>query len=485
MENGDLLARVVQACHAAIGTALRNPSEALGVANGLRSALDTLNLVAGETAKGKAGLRGVVGNAGMLTQDALASVLAHAEGLLDPKGIDVSAALVSLGTREPASSRPGGPIQPGEGIPYFGQVSAEYIKMRQEAGTKDAELETLRLRRKTFIDVLGDRLVTEYFPRDLQAYVSAMRFWPANVTKRFGGDSKPGLDDWDTKDVLAGNADLHEKPMARNTMSDGYLANNRTMMRHGLRDYNYRDPFAGAQISWPPEYRIGAPRESIDFDVLNRLFANGVASGCIDEALIPLVLFLTSRRLGLALYLRGADIRRKHGSVIAQTAGIVCVNGVWTRIPIKTEESVGSFVLHEMLEAIGFIDWAMQRGDDWLFPQPHQHTDPSKYASQLLNRRLRAAGARGASIETVHSLRGDGIDELRDADIEPRARRLQSGHALDNLHDTYGRRSLSRKDAIAIATRELPSEINWSVFENLDFDKLAAGRRAPGRNRES
>lgn len=31
MENGDLLTRVVQACQAAIGTALRNPSEALGV----------------------------------------------------------------------------------------------------------------------------------------------------------------------------------------------------------------------------------------------------------------------------------------------------------------------------------------------------------------------------------------------------------------------------------------------------------------------
>lgn len=487
MENGDLLTRVVQACQAAIGTALRNPSEALGVANGLRSALDTLNLVASETAKGEAGLHQVVGNAGMLTQGALASVLAHTEGRVDPNGIDVSAALASL--KPPVSSVPAVParaeVKPGTGMPFFSQVSAEYIEMRKNAGTKQTELDTLRLRRKTFIDVLGDRLVTDYFPRDLQAYVSAMRFWPSNVTKRFGdADGKPGLDDWDAKDVLARNKDLHERPMARKTMSDGYLANNRTMMRHGMRDYNYRDPFADAKISWSPEYRIGAPREGIDCDVLNRLFANGVASGCIDEALLPLFLLLTSRRLGLALYLRGSDLRRKNGGVVAQTAGIVCVNGVWTRVPVKTEESVGSFVLHEFLDAIGFVDWAMGRGDEWLFPQPHQHTDPSKYASQLLNRRLRSAGARGASIETVHSLRGDGIDELRDADIDARARRLQAGHALDNLHDGYGRRALSQRDAMAIATRALPPEIDFSVFENLDFDKLANGRRAPGRRGE-
>ena len=96
MENGDLLTRVVQACQAAIGTALRNPSEALGVANGLRSALDTLNLVAGEIAKGEAGLRPVVDNAGTLTQNALDTVLAHTESRVDPNGIDVSAAMASL-----------------------------------------------------------------------------------------------------------------------------------------------------------------------------------------------------------------------------------------------------------------------------------------------------------------------------------------------------------------------------------------------------
>jgi hypothetical protein len=99
---------------------------------------------------------------------------------------------------------------------------------------------------------------------------------------------------------------------------------------------------------------------------------------------------------------------------------------------------MGSFVLHGLLDAIGFVDWAMGRGDGWIFEAMHEHSDPSNYASQLLNRRLVAAGARGASIETVHSLRGDGIDGLRDAEIAARASQLQSGHSFGNLHDEYG-----------------------------------------------
>jgi hypothetical protein len=179
-------------------------------------------------------------------------------------------------------------VKPGDGVPFFSQVLSDYIEMRKAAGAKQSELDTLQLRGKTFIDVLGDRLVTDYFPRDLQDYVLKMRFWPANVTKRFDQNAgKPGLDDWNTKDVLADNTDLHEKPMARKTMSDGYVANNRTMIRYGMSDFNYRDPFAGVQIRWPAEFRVGAPREGIDLGVLNKLFANGVASGCLDEALIP------------------------------------------------------------------------------------------------------------------------------------------------------------------------------------------------------
>jgi hypothetical protein len=480
----NLLGRVVAACQAAIGTALKNPVEALSVAQGLQAALSTLQLVAGETAKGPSGLSSVIDNAPSLTRGALASVLGYAEGGIDPNSIDVAPALASLEIA-PAAAAPAVAeiIKPGEGVPTFGQVSREYIETRRAGGARRTELLSLELRRKTFIDVIGDRRVTEYFPRDLQTYVNQMQYWPANTTKRSRADdgSKLALDAWDTKDVINANRDLRQKPLAKKSMSDGYVANVKTMMRFGMNDYIYRDPFAGAQIRWPEVLKKSVPREGIDFEVLNRLFKAGVKSGKLDEALLPPLLYLTSRRLGLVLYLRGIDLRHKYGLAVAQTAGIIEINKVWTRVPVKTEDSMTYFILHEFLTAIGFVEWAMARGDDWIFAAPHEHSDPAKYTSQFLNRRLRAAGAKAASIETIHSLRGDSIDDLREADIKARASRLQSGHALGDLHDRYGKRAISRKEAIAIATRDLPPEIDWSVFEGLDFDKLSAGRRSSGR----
>jgi integrase len=368
-------------------------------------------------------------------------------------------------------------------MPLFSKIARAYIEMRRENGAGRGEVQTLELRLKTFLDVMGDRPVDDYFPTDLQTWVTRMRFWSSNVTKRMegAGVGAPSLDSWNTNDILKANQTLAEKPPARKTMQDGYVTNIRTMMRYGMLNHRYRDPFAGAKIRYPKEFALSLPRESIDTDVLNRLFANGVASGLLDEAILPLLLYLTSRRLSLCLYLRGSDIRLKHGVYVAQVPSLVQAgDGSWTRVPIKTEDSATYFVLHDLLREIGLVDWMMARGDAWVFEAAHRYADPSKSVSQLLNRRLRQAGALGASIETVHSLRGDAIDVLREDEIRDRATRLQSGHALSDLHDQYGARALNRVDSWSIATRDLPGDIDWSVFRGLDFDALAKGRRGSG-----
>ena len=59
--------------------------------------------------------------------------------------------------------------------------------------------------------------------------------------------------------------------MALNTMQNGYLANLRTMMRHAMQDLEYRDPFAGAKISYPQAYRPAKPREGVSVEVTNQV----------------------------------------------------------------------------------------------------------------------------------------------------------------------------------------------------------------------
>jgi hypothetical protein len=488
-EEKDLLARVAAACNEAIGAALADPARALSLAGRIGPVLATLNLVAAETGKGAAGLQSVVDNAPDLTRGALVDFLSLADGTVDPAGVSVEAMLAATGPADAAASsgdsQAGGAYRPalpasGGTTPLFSVIARTYIAMRRDGGAREGELQTLELRLKTFLDVIGDRPADAYFPSDLQAWVTRMRFWPANVTKRMLGAGKgaPALDSWNTNDILKANEGLMQKPVSLKTMADGYVANIRTMIRYGMPDHHYRDPFANVKLRYPKEFALSRPRESIDAAVLNRWFGNGIASGRLDEAILPLLLYLTSRRLGLCLYLRGTDIRLKHGVYVAQVPSLVrAEDGHWVCAPVKTEDSVTYFVLHDFLREIGLIDWMMARGDAWVFDLAHQYTDPPKSISQLLNRRLREAGALGASVETVHSLRGDSIDVLREDQIKPRAARLQSGHALADLHDQYGKRAIGKADSWAIATRDLPEDVDWSVFRGLDFDALASGRR--------
>ena len=218
------------------------------------------------------------------------------------------------------------------------------------------------------------------------------------------------------------------------------------------------------------------PREDIDDEVMNEVFRLGVESGYLDLAMLPLLAALTTRRLGLLCYLQGQDIRRKHGVMVAQSSSVVFVKGVWRRVPVKTDASLTYFVLHEKLVATGFPDWASRR-PGFIFEAVHDYKDPPKSTSKLVNSLLRDAGAH-PGVQVFHCLRGDGITEMREQNIDPRARRLQAGHAIGgDEHDKYGRRSLIESECKKLATTEITRNIDWKIFKNLDFDKLAAKRR--------
>jgi hypothetical protein len=473
----ELARQVIDACQNAIKRAVAQPSQAIGLARGLDAALTSLRLVQSETSKGEAGARAVVDNAAALTRHALKDVLKLAS---DPaRALDVlsttSDIVPSVMSTTPSPVRASQQRAPGaRPLPTFGEVSQAYIDMRIGRDEADhPDISILQLRRQTFIDVLGDRPIDQYWPSDLQTYVNKMKFFPANVTKRSDAAGKSTLE------ILEANKNLALMPMAEKTMRGGYVANIRTMARHLMIDRQYRDPFSGVQITYPPILRASTPREGIGIDVLNRVFRDGVDSGLLDEAMLPPLAKLCSRRIGLLTYLRGSDIREKYGVMVAQVSGIVFDANKWQRVPIKTGASAGFFVLHNFLREIGFTDWALQQGDNWIFAAAHEHPDPAKYMSKTMRRLLRRNGAQAG--EVFHSLRGDGIDEMREAEVDGRTRRLQSGHQLGDEHEKYGHRALKFTECRRLATLPLPEGIGWSTFKGLDFDRLAAARRSPGR----
>ncbi|UWU92912.1 hypothetical protein [Bradyrhizobium sp. CB1015] len=71
----ELVRHVVEACQNAIGLAVAQPSQAIGLAQALQSALTSLQLVQNEVAKGDAGASAVTSNADALARGALKEVL--------------------------------------------------------------------------------------------------------------------------------------------------------------------------------------------------------------------------------------------------------------------------------------------------------------------------------------------------------------------------------------------------------------------------
>ena len=294
-QQNDLVRHTIDACQNAIAGAVKNPSQAIGLARGLEGALTSLLLVQREVAKGEAGAVAVTANADELTRQALTDVLKFSaqpkEALAALAAVeDVSPRVQSAHSTQAPTA---GPVAATHDLPLFSEISQAYIDMRNDRDRNHPDIPSLILRRQVFLDVIGDRTPDQYYPSDLQTFVNRMQYWPANVTKR------SDMQGMSTLEILEANRDFALQPMAENTMRNGYIANIRTMMRHRIQDLKYQDPFAGAKFSLPQAYKPPKPREGVSIEVTNRVFGDRVKSGLLDGAMLPLMAKLTSRRLGL------------------------------------------------------------------------------------------------------------------------------------------------------------------------------------------
>ncbi|MGO7053233.1 hypothetical protein ACCT26_12585 [Rhizobium ruizarguesonis] len=360
--------------------------------------------------------------------------------------------------------------------PLFSTIAATYLALRETAlGAGHSNVRIARARLDVFLELIGDHPVDTYNGTDLQAFVDLMQYWPGDSNKR-----DPNMS---VREVLANNQDLHLQPMAIKTFKEGYVSVVKTAARSGMTEHEYQDPFGGAKIHYPKTAAEPVSAQPLGASQVSRIFQTGVSTGFLDNAMLPLLGHLTGRRLGLLVHLTGNDFREKFDRVwVAQTSGIALINGTWKRVPYKTGASLTFFVLHEFLHEIGFVQWAMAQGDKFIFSEMMKLVDPSKSASSYMQRLFEKAGIASGNREVFHSLRGGQIEEMRDANVDARDRRMQAGHQLgDDEHDNYGFRNITEKRARELAKLRLNPEVDFSVFQGLDFGKLAAKKRTLGR----
>ncbi|MDN2583763.1 BID domain-containing protein [Aquibium sp. ELW1220] len=220
-------------------------------------------------------------------------------------------------------------------LPRLSEVAEEYFAAREvKLGEGHKDIKTARMRLGVFLDLIGDHQVDTYTSADLQAFIALMTHWPAQERNR-PSDKSP-------REILAANADLRFKPLKRSALEDGYVTAARSIIRYKMTDYEYSDPFLNAKLTYPETAAPKQSTEPLSSEQKSRIFRTGVEGGLLDEAILPLLGDLTGRRLGLLVHLQGSDLREKYpGVFVAQTSGIVLnADGVWRRVPIKTDQIV-------------------------------------------------------------------------------------------------------------------------------------------------
>ncbi len=369
--------------------------------------------------------------------------------------------------------------RPPSGKPRFSRIARSYFKgWEDKAGKDNKDVRSARRRAELFIELIGDHPADTYTGADLKAYVRLLKFWPGNNNER--------REDWTARQIIDDNREMRLKPLSVNSLKKNYIGIVRTIMAEGAVDHDFRNPFEKVRLRYPNTARPAKPTQPLSAAGVSSIFRTGVQSGLLDEAMLPLLGYLTGRRLSLLIHLRGSDFREKYAGVwVAETDGIVKVDGVWKRVPFKTDASTGFFVLHEFLSDIGFVDWARKQGDSFLFSEIMKLEDPGKSASSYMQRLYRRAGIGPGNREVFHSFRSGSIEEMRDKDVDARDRRLQAGHAVgDDEHDNYGFKSISETRARKMVKLPLNPDIDFSVYEGLDFESMARKTRIKGKRRD-
>ena len=365
--------------------------------------------------------------------------------------------------------------EPKVGPLFSVAADAYYDEMVTTRGPHHDELKYIRHRKAVFIAVCGDRPVTAYTASDIQHFMNRARFLAPNQCKL------PGYDIAHVLDYIAEAETTGALGLAESTLTNNYVAKVLTIIRAACNAADLPYMLGGRRLKVPKGVPKPKAKFLVDHAAANRLFAAASESGLLAETMLPLLGYLTGRRLGLLAFVRGEDIHQHDGVWVVTPRDIVRDDqGTWVTVPFKTGESLTSFVLHDLLVRIGFVDWARgQRG--FIFSSLHETQDPADTASKRMCRLYDKAEIDRKIYKMFHGLRHAKINRDRDLGIASRTTRLQVGHELIDVHDAYGGAQMRRSELHTIAYAELPPEIDFAVFAGLDFNRLAAARSGRGR----
>jgi integrase len=283
------------------------------------------------------------------------------------------------------------------------------------------------------------------------------------------------------KHYIAENKIAKKVGLSENTLLNNYVPRVETIIREGCRSVGAPYPLADLKIKTPKRAPVARQQIPPDYASLQRVFQAGKDSGVLADLMLPLLGFLTGRRLAILVNLRGEDIIQYFGMWVIAPQSVVVVDGERITVPIKTNASLQFYVLNNFLESIGFVEWARKQ-TGFVFASLHDGiSDPEKTASKRMGRVFKSAGVSRAFLQTFHSLRHARRNEDRDQKVDPATSRRQAGRKPGDQHDEYGGGVITRLEVEGLASAALPDGISWQIFRGLDFNALAKNHRSNRR----
>jgi hypothetical protein len=363
----------------------------------------------------------------------------------------------------------------------FSEASAAYCEeLAMANGEDDGELGYLRHRTKIFIELIGDKPVTAYTKADLVEFVCEVRHLPPNISKTEA--------DYDIKNVrkyIAKGKKSGEPGLSKSTLVNNYLGKVKTILKSGCEYVGVPFALQDVRIRIPKGVPMPKQKLLLDYDGMNRLFRAGVETGNLGSALLPPLGFVAGRRIGQLAWLRREDIFQLHGVWVVVPRPVVKVDGECKLVPFKTGESLKIFVLHDMFERIGLIAYLKSLGPGFIFEELHERIkDPADTAQKRMATVYDAAEVNREIFKAFHGLRHSKINYDREIKLPERVSRLQVGHELGDDHMKYGLQQLSASELREVANARLPDEVDWSIFDGLDFEKLSKHRVTRGRKKK-
>lgn len=366
-------------------------------------------------------------------------------------------------------------IVPANEGPLFSHVLetqiAEKIALK---GEKNGLVGIYRKVGAEFIAIIGDLPVGSYRRTDLQRYANEMAWFPPRA-----GDAENYRHE-QVVQYIERNKKAKGKGLAEKSIKDGRVAHLKAILARGCDDARVVNHVAGKRIDVPDRASPSRKRRAPGAGVLDAVLQQSIPKEGLTNSLMLVLGSLVGRRVALFATLRREDVVLWNDTYLIEICSHRYENGEWIRIPFKSDESLDAIVVPDILVEKGFVKWAEQ-SDGPMFPEFMACLDPGDAAQKQVNRVIaKILKEQELPHFTFHGLRAGRIDDAVDNEVRDSLIERQVGHKPTTVHGRY--RSLTPKQARAIASQPLPDGIDWSCLDRIDYSApqvLKQKRRKP------